>query len=92
MTPLLKCTVSGMIDEVFIGTNSEITKRLIQLKKLQEDAIGQDILKRYASKSRKKQNKRGYSFDGEIDPKQKQFGLKIKIEPFDQLLSNSTYF
>jgi hypothetical protein len=69
-----------MIDEVFIGTNSEITKRLIQLKKLQEDAIGQDILKRYAS--RKKQ----------IDPKQKQFGLKIKIEPFDQLLSNSTYF
>lgn len=82
MTPLLKCTVSGMIDEVFIGTNSDITKRLIQLKKLQEDAIGQDILKRYASELRKKQ----------IDPKQKQFGLKIKIEPFDQLLSNSTYF
>lgn len=95
---MLKCTVSGFINETVIDTSENITKYLQWLKQLQEQNIGIDSIKVYNQKAkiqkRQKEDaeRRRRSFTilpittSDI---QHDFPLSIKIEPVKM---NDEYF
>lgn len=81
----LKVTVSGMVDNVFVGTDKEVEKYLIELKKIQDANVEVNDMKEY------KKNYKNANWDEYYKPsyrlekfreKYKPSGLSIKIEPF----------
>jgi hypothetical protein len=97
MTKRLKVTVTGYINETFVGTEPEVEKFLLELKRRQLEMLAAEDLKLYKSvtfKSKTNHNDNShlhwrntemmnndYSREKFRD-RNKDLGLKIKIEPF----------
>lgn len=77
---MLKCTISGFINETVIDTSENITKYLKKLKQLQEQNIGVDLIKIY-NKTVADQKRRNIVCPISISANQHDFPLSIKIEP-----------
>jgi hypothetical protein len=103
MTKRLK--VTGSINETFIGTEPEVEKFLLELKRRQLEMLSAEDLKLYKSvttKSKTNHNDNGHlhwrntemmnnDYDREkFRGRNKDLGLKIKIEPYTQ--QNDKFF
>lgn len=97
-TSLLKCTISGFINEIVIDTSDNITKYLQKIKQLQEQNIGIDSIKIYNRKAKiqkrqKEEAERRYRSFTVLPITtsiiQHDFPLSIKIEPAK---TNDEYF